>query len=237
VTGAWPPHVVRISYDFPSADYHKSTPRRRRRQPVAPAVLRDCSTIRTDLRRDPHPIVTHADTRFVNYGSYGVVDPTSTRPRAIVERDRREAARIDLGVSASYLGSHTTGSGDRLRWNRRVPGQRAVVALNGVSYANCTCRPTLDQRRVLHDPLIGVLDCTPKSGVQNYRGVKLSIRRREATASHERELHAVTLRRQTTATALPQLSTGYVKPNATRRSIRPLLAGPDAHRHHQRSAT
>ena len=73
-----------ISYDFPSADYHNinaSAPPFGNR-----SLLQDPPGLFDDPYRtyggDPHPIVTNADTKFVNYGSYGVVDPHINSPRA-----------------------------------------------------------------------------------------------------------------------------------------------------------
>jgi hypothetical protein len=102
------------------------------------------------------------------------------------------------GVSASYLGSHTDRLWDAVALN---PGEflgTGPCTLNGVSYPVCTVPANLDQRRVLHDPLIGVLDMHTDGGHQNYRGMKLAIRQRES--------HGLSLNGNYT------LSTGYVQP-------------------------
>jgi hypothetical protein len=206
-----------IAYDFPSADYHNinaSAPPFGNR-----SLLQDPPGLFDDPYRtyggDPHPIVTNADTRFVNYGSYGVVDPQINSPRAqswnvTVEKQLGSV----WGVSASYLGSHT----DRI-WGQVAlnPGDflgNGPCTLNGVSYPNCTVPANLDQRRILHDPLIGVLDLHTDVGVQNYKGMKLAIRRRESRGLSLNANYTLSSCVGNTATGtFPQLSTGYVKPN------------------------
>jgi len=206
-----------IAYDFPSADYHNinaSAPPFGNR-----SLLQDPPGLFDDPYRtyggDPHPIVTNADTRFVNFGSYGVVDPHINSPRAQswnVTVEKQLGGRY--GVSASYLGSHT----DRI-WGQVAlnPGEflgNGPCTLNGVSYPNCTVPATLDQRRILHDPLIGVLDLHTDIGVQNYRGMKLSLQARATNGISYSGNYTLSRCIGNTATGtFPQLSTGYVKPN------------------------
>jgi hypothetical protein len=206
-----------ISYDFPSADYHNinaSAPPFGNR-----SLLQDPPGLFDDPYRtyggDPHPIVTNADTRFVNYGSYGVVDPHINSPRAQSWNATVEKQLGSIwGVSASYLGSHT----DRI-WGQVAlnPGEflgNGPCTLNGVSYANCTVPANLDQRRVLHNPLIGVLDLHTDVGVQTYNGMKLSLRRREANGLSMNANYTLSRCMGNTATGtFPQLSTGYIKPD------------------------
>jgi hypothetical protein len=206
-----------VAYDFPSADYHNinaSAPPFGNR-----SLLQDPPGLFDDPYKtyggDPHPIVTNADTKFVNYGSYGVVDPHINSPRAQSWNATVEKQLGTIwGVSASYLGSHT----DRI-WGQVAlnPGQflgTAACTINGVAYPTCTVPANLDQRRVLHDPLIGVLDLHTDVGVQNYKGMKISVRRRE---SHGLSMNAnYTLSKcvgNTATGTFPQLSTGYVKPD------------------------
>src|SRR6185369_3999789 len=86
--------------------------------------------------------------------------------------------------------------------------------VNYGSYTNCTVPANLDQRRILHDPLIGVLDLHTDVGVQSYRGMKLSIRRREANGLSMNANYTLSRCVGNTATGtFPQLSTGYTKPN------------------------
>jgi hypothetical protein len=206
-----------ISYDFPSADYHNinaSAPPFGNR-----SLLQDPPGLFDDPYRtyggDPHPIVTNADTRFVNFGSYGVVDPRINSPRAQSWNATVEKQLGTIwGVSASYLGSHT----DRI-WGQVAlnPGEflgNAACTINGVAYPNCTVPANLDQRRLLHDPLIGVLDLHTDVGVQNYKGMKLTVRRRESRGLSLNANYTLSRCVGNTATGtFPQLSTGYVKPN------------------------
>jgi hypothetical protein len=206
-----------IAYDFPSADYHNintSAPPFGNR-----SLLQDPPGLFDDPYKtyggDPHPIVTNADTKFVNYGSYGVVDPHINSPRAQSWNATVEKQLGSVwGVSASYLGSHT----DRL-WGQVAlnPGEflgTGPCTIAGVAYTVCTATSNLDQRRILHDPLIGVLDLHTDVGVQNYKGMKITLRRRE---SHGLSMNAnYTLSKcvgNTATGTFPQLSTGYVKPN------------------------
>src|SRR5204863_1221533 len=90
----------------------------------------------------------------------------------------------------------------------------APCTIGGVSFNVCTATSNLDQRRVLHDPLIGVLDLHTDVGVQNYRGVKVAVRRREANGLSMNANYTLSRCVGNTATGtFPQLSTGYVKPN------------------------
>jgi hypothetical protein len=206
-----------VAYDFPSADYHNinaSAPPFGNR-----SLLQDPPGLFDDPYKtyggNPHPIITNADTPFVQYGSFGVVDPHINSPRAQSWNATVEKQLGSVwGVAVSYLGSHT----DRL-WNAVAlnPGEflgTGPCTLNGVAYPVCTVPANLDQRRILHNPLIGVLDLHTDGGVQNYKGMKLTIRARE---THGLSLNGnYTLSRcvgNITYGSFPQLSTGYVKPN------------------------
>jgi len=206
-----------IAYDFPSADYHNinsSAPPFGNR-----SLLQDPPGLFDDPYRtyggNPHPIITNADTQFVQYGSFGVVDPHINSPRAqswnaTIEKQLGTA----WGLLATYLGSHTDRLWDAVALN---PGEflgTGPCTLNGVSYPVCTVPANLDQRRVLHDPAIGVLDMHTDGGVQNYKGMKLAVRQRE---SHGLSLNGnYTLSKcvgTPTNGSFPQLSTGYTQPN------------------------
>jgi hypothetical protein len=134
-----------VAYDFPSADYHNinaSAPPFGNR-----SLLQDPPGLFDDPYKtyggDPHPIVTNADTRFVNYGSYGVVDPHINSPRAQSwNATVEEAARIHLGCVGKLSGSHT----DRL-WGQVAlnPGEflgNGACTMNGVAYRTAQSRPT-----------------------------------------------------------------------------------------------
>lgn len=140
-----------------------------------------------DLGGDPHPIATGPNTPFPPSGQMGAISPTISAPRlqswnVTVERQIGAA----WGVSASYLGSYS----DRL-WNTHPlnPGVflgLGPCAINGVNYPVCSTNANLNARRVLslEKPLEGQyisnLDEYVDTATQNYRGLKLSFRRRAA---------------------------------------------------------
>jgi hypothetical protein len=141
------------------------------------------------LGGDPHPILTSRDTVFPPFGAFGAIDPNINSPRVqswnvTVEQQ----LGTDWGISASYLGSYS----DRL-WGRKAlnpgvylgSGPCTLDTVDGpVSYRSCTVSGNLDFRRVLYleNPqeaqYISSLDLVSEEGTQNYRGVKLSFRRR-----------------------------------------------------------
>jgi hypothetical protein len=143
------------------------------------------------LGGDPHPILTNRDTVFPPFGAFGAIDPDINSPRiqswnVTVEQQLGR----DWGVSASYLGSYS----DRL-WGRTAlnpgvylgSGPCTLNTVNGpVSFRNCTVSGNLDIRRALHleNPreaqYISSLDLISEAGTQNYRGLKLTFRRRAA---------------------------------------------------------
>ena len=143
------------------------------------------------LGGDPHPILTSRDTVFPPFGAFGAIDPDINSPRVqswniTVEQQ----IGSDWGVSASYLGSYS----DRL-WGRTAlnpgvylgNGPCTLKTVDGPqSYRTCTVSGNLDFRRVLYleNPqeaqYISSLDLVSVAGTQNYRGLKLSFRRRAA---------------------------------------------------------
>jgi len=143
------------------------------------------------LGGDPHPILTSRDTVFPPFGAFGAIDPDINSPRVQSWNITVEQQfGTDWGVSASYLGSYS----DRL-WGRTAlnpgvylgSGPCTLNTVDGpVSYRNCTVSGNLDFRRVLYleNPqeaqYISSLDLVSEAGTQNYRGLKLSFRRRAA---------------------------------------------------------
>ena len=121
----------------------------------------------------------------------------------------------------SYLGSYS----DRL-WNQlqinpaRFLGTGPCV-LGGVSYPVCSTAANVDQRRVLtlsgENPasaaLLGNLDLHVSMGTQDYRGLKLSFRRRSANGVSLNGNY--TFSRcfgDLTTGGFPQLAQGYTNP-------------------------
>ena len=108
-------------------------------------------TIRIEaLGGDPHPLTTNADTPFLPYQSYAVVDPDINSPRVqswnvTVERQ----LGTGYAVSASYLGSYS----DHLWWTMPLnPGVymgMGPCTLLGVAYPVCTTTANIGPRRRL----------------------------------------------------------------------------------------
>jgi hypothetical protein len=138
---------------------------------------------------DKHPLSPNPpfEAEFPGFGAYGVIDPSinSTRVQSwnvTVERQIGTAWQ----ASISYLGSYA----DRL-WGQvhLNPGNflgTAPCTIAGVSYPTCTVNGNLDRRRTLFlenpalgqwlGPVVRYADV----GTQDYRGLKLSFRRRAA---------------------------------------------------------
>jgi hypothetical protein len=212
-----------LAYDFPTAEYHNINAQ-------APpfgnrSIIEDPTGLFDDPYRqfggDPHPIVTSANTDYVAYGAFGTLDPEINSPRVqswnvTVEQQIGTA----WGASVSYLGTHS----DRL-WNQVAinPGVfmgLGPCVLGGVSYPVCTTSANLDQRRVFSQSgvnpaaaaKIGNLDLHTDLGIQNYRGLKMSLRRRGTVSLNGN----YTLSRcfgDATTGGFPQLASGYTDPS------------------------
>jgi hypothetical protein len=178
-----------LSYDFSTAEYHlmnaQAAPFGNRTLLFDPPGGFDRPY--ADLGGDPHPIVTSPETRFVEYGAFGVTDPHINSPRVQhwnLTVERHIGARWH--VAASYLGSRTDRLWNQVALNPGVFVGREPCTLNGVSYAVCSNDQNLNQRRVLslsgENPaaarLIGNLDLHTDLGTQSYRGLTISAQRR-----------------------------------------------------------
>ena len=170
---------------------------------------------------NPIPITPPRDAPFPSYGSFGSMSPDINSPRvqswnATVEQQIGRAWQ----VAASYLGSYS----DRL-WGQVAinPGTflgLGPCTLQGVLYPTCTSANNLDQRRVLSlenpeaSKLLGPVDRFDDLGTQDYRGLKLSVRRRAATgvslSGNYTLSHCVG---NIVVNGFPQISNGYRKPN------------------------
>ena len=213
-----------LAYDFQTAEYHGINA-------TAPpfgnrTLIEDPTGLFDDPYRqfggDPHPIVTNANTEFIPYGSFGAIDPGINSPRVQSWNVTFEQQiGDDWGASISYLGSHS----DRL-WNEVAlnPGVflgLGPCTLQGVSYPTCTTNANLNQRRVFslsgENPAaarrIGSLDLHTDVGIQNYRGLKLSLRRRAvAGVSVNGNYTWSRCFGDFTTGGFPQISSGYTDP-------------------------
>jgi hypothetical protein len=132
----------------------------------------------------PNPIprnVTFPGLRVV----FGDRSQHQLHARAVVERHRR--ATVGHGVAG--LGDVSrqlprSALGRCADQPRRVPRASGPCTLNGVSYASCTTAANLEQRRTLtlenprEGQLLSYVSQYTAIGTQNYRGLKLSFRRR-----------------------------------------------------------
>jgi hypothetical protein len=181
-----------VGYDFPTGERHNinagAPPWGNRSLLQDPAGLLD-DPYRT-FGGDPHPITTDANTAFLAYGAFGATDPDINSPRTqswnvTVEQQLGD----EWGVSVSYLGSYSDRLWTQIQQNPGVFLGTGPCVIAGVSYATCSTAANLNQRRVLslsgENPasaaLIGNLDLHTDIGTQDYRGLKLSMRRRTAT--------------------------------------------------------
>jgi len=213
-----------ISYDFPTAERHninaQAPPFGNRSLVVDPPGGFDNPY--SAIGGDPHPIATNANTQYVPFGAFGATDPNINSPRiqswnATVERELGK----DWGVSASYLGSHSDRLWNQLQLNPATFLGVGPCTLGGVSYAVCSTTANVDARRELSlsgvNPdaakLIGNLDLHVSVGKQDYRGLKLSLRRRSVAGV---SLNAnYTLSRcygDNTTGGFPQLGQGFTNP-------------------------
>jgi hypothetical protein len=171
--------------------------------------------------RDPHPVVTNANTDYVPFGTFGTMDPGINSPRIQswnVSVEKQMGA--DWGFSVAYLGSHS----DRL-WAQKALNPAVYMGLGpctiqGVSYTVCSTTANTNQRRVLNTvnpaaaAFIGALDENTDIGYQNYKGVKFAAVRRAANGLTVNGNYTLGVCKGTpTATTFNQASGGYLKPN------------------------
>jgi hypothetical protein len=181
-----------IAYDFPTAERHnintQSPPWGNRSLLENPPGGFDDPY--AHVGGDPHPIITSPTVEFIPFGAYGATDPDINSPRiqswnVTVERQ----IGTDWGVAASYIGSYTDRLWLQIQQNPGVYLGLGACTINGVSYPVCSTAGNLNQRRRLslsgENPeaaaLIGNLDLHTSIGTQDYRGLRLSFRRRAAT--------------------------------------------------------
>ena len=216
-----------LAYDFPIGEYHTinvTSP------PFGNRVLLANPPGGFDnpyghVGGNPHPIVTSPTTVYPIDGIFGVLDPDINSPRVqtwnvSIERQLGET----WSASAAYLGSYS----DRL-WGLKAlnPGVfmgTGPCTLNTYTgpraFPVCTTGATLSFRRelFLENPqegqFIGALDGHTDVGTQNYRGLKVSFRRR---ATNGLSINGnYTLGRcwgVPTVTGFSQISQGYNKPD------------------------
>jgi carboxypeptidase family protein len=177
-----------MGYDFMSGEYHNinagAPPFGNRSIINDPPGLMD-DPYRTTVGGDPHPIVTGPNTPYVQFGSFGTMDPDINSNR-IQSWNFTVEQQIgsEWGVSAAYLGSHSDRLWYQLALNPGIYMGLGPCTLNGVSYPVCSTNANLNQRRLLYQQnpreaqFIGPLDLNTDIGWQNYHGIKLAAVRR-----------------------------------------------------------
>jgi len=171
--------------------------------------------------RDPHPIVTNANTDYVPFGTFGTMDPGINSPRIQSWNVMLEQQLgTNWGVSVAYLGSHA----DRL-WAQKARNPGVYMGLgpctiNGVAYPVCSTTGNLNQRRALNQinptqaAFIGALDENTDVGYQNYKGVKFAAVRRAGSGVSLNANYTLSVCKGTpTALTFNQQSAGYLKPD------------------------
>ena len=213
-----------LSYDLQTAEYHAINATA---PPFANRILlEDPSGLFDDPYRqvggDPHPILTNANTEYIPYGSFGVIDPAMNSPRVqswnvTVEKQ----IGGNWGIAASYLGSYTDRLWNELAINPGVFLGLGPCTLQGVAYPVCTTNANLNARRVFslsgENPAaaakIGPLDLHSDIGNQNYRGLKLSVRRRSASGVSLNGNYTIArCYGDFTTGGFPQVSSGFTNP-------------------------
>ena len=208
-----------MAYDFMAGEYHNidaNAPPFGNRSLLSSVPFDD-----PYQGRDPHPIVTNANTDYVPFGTFGTMDPGINSPRiqswnATVEQQ----LGATWGVSVAYLGSHS----DRL-WAQRALNPAVYMGLGpctilGVSYPVCSTTANTNQRRALNQinakdaAFIGPLDENTDIGYQNYSGVKFAAVRRAGSGLTVNGNYTLSVCKGTpTANTFNQASAGYLKPD------------------------
>jgi hypothetical protein len=182
-----------IGYDFPTGEVHlinaTSPPFGNRVSLVGVSLDNPYAA----LGGDPHPILTTPDTEFPPFGAFGTIDPDINSPRVQSWNVTVERQIGDVWQAAvSYLGRYS----DRLWGTIELnPGtffgssRCTIPGPGGTSrtFPNCSTAASLNFRRELYleNPdeaqFISNLNRYTDLGTQEYRGLKLSVRRRAAT--------------------------------------------------------
>jgi hypothetical protein len=214
-----------IAYDFPTAERHnintQSPPWGNRSLIENPPGGFDDPY--GHIGGNPHPIVASRDVQFIPFGAYGATDPDINSPRiqswnVTLERQ----IGIDWGVAASYLGSYTDRLWMQIQLNPAVFLGTGPCTINGVAFAVCSTAANVNQRRRLslsgENPasaaLIGNLDLHTSIGEQNYRGLRVSVRRRSANGISLQANYTISrCFGDNTTGGFPQLAQGPTNPD------------------------
>ncbi len=173
---------------------------------------------------DTHPLppIPPFDAQYPGFGAFGVIDPEINSARVQswnVTLERQIGAAWQ--ASASYLGSYA----DRLWGQVHInPGNfmgLGPCTIAGVSYPSCTVTGNVDRRRTLflENPVagqaLGPVVRYSDVGVQSYRGLKLSFRRRAAAGVSLSGNYTISHCEADTEVSgsFSQFANGYLDPN------------------------
>jgi len=180
-----------MAYDFPTASfmYKPATG-----SPFSNRLLLNAVSFEDPYRNVPggqtHPLPEQPgrDAIFPSFAQFLVIDPGINSTRA---QNWNLTIEQQLGTvwqaSVSYLGSYLDRLWGGVHQNPGVFLGLGPCTLNGVSYATCTTDANLNQRRVLYreNPVLGqglaYVNRISDVGTQNYRALRLSIRRGAAS--------------------------------------------------------
>ena len=184
-----------LAYDFPTAEIHfinaTSPPfGNRLRIDNPPGGLDDPYG---HLGGDPHPIITGPDTVYPPFGAIGTIDPNINSPR--VQSWNVTVERQFAGVwqgAVSYLGRYSDRLWGTIEQNPGTffgRGRCTIAGPNGTSrsFSRCDRSSSLNFRRELYllNPdeaqFMSNVNVYTDIGESEYRGLKLSLRRRAVT--------------------------------------------------------
>jgi len=181
-----------VGYDFPTGEVHlinaTSPPFGNRVSLVGVSLDNPYAA----LGGDPHPIRTTPTTEFPPFGAFGTIDPSINAPRV---QSWNVTVERQIGTvwqaAVSYLGRYSDRLWGTIELNPGTfvgAGPCTIAGPGGTSrtFSNCSTTASLNFRRELYlqNPteaqFISNLNRYTDLGTQEYRGLKLSIRRRAA---------------------------------------------------------
>ncbi len=209
-----------LTYDFPSGDYmniNASAPPWGNRSLITNTIFDDPYSV---VGGNPHPIATNANTAFLPFGAFGVMDPNINPPRVQSWNVTLEKQLgTNYSVAVNYLGRYSDHLWAEEAINPGVFMGLGPCTINGVAYPVCSTLANLNQRRVfsLENPaqgaLLGFVDEHNDVGWQRYNGMRVSGTRRSANGISLTGNYTYAL---CTGTATPgsfaQIASGYTNP-------------------------
>ena len=214
-----------MNYDFPSAVYLYIAASA---SPFANRVELSAVPFEDPYRNvpggDTHPLsaTPPVDAQFPAFGAYGVMDPgiNSARVQSWNVTIERQLGAV-WQVSASYLGNYADRLWGQVHMNPGTFMGLGPCTIHGQSFPSCTVTGNVDRRRTLYlenqaagqwlGPIVRYADV----GTQNYRGLKLSFRRRDANGLSLSGNYTISRCEADTEVSgsFGQFANGYLDPN------------------------